>query len=154
MMAGDGVAQKERTTFKLTYTVSTSIAAAPETVWGLLTDAHHFLDWNSTLSSLEGQISLGGRVKMTVPEAPGRIFTVKVSEFAPNRRLVWRDGFMPMFQGVRTFTLESLAQGKTRFTMSEAISGILLPMIANQLPNFVPIFERYAVDLKKAAEVR
>jgi hypothetical protein len=36
--------------------------------------------------------------------------------------------------------------------MSEIFSGLMLPMIAGKLPDFAPIFEQYAADLKNAAE--
>lgn len=36
--------------------------------------------------------------------------------------------------------------------MAEIFSGLMLPLIAGKLPDFAPIFERYAADLKKAAE--
>ena len=36
--------------------------------------------------------------------------------------------------------------------MIEVFSGIVLPMAAGRLPNFKPIFERYATDLKAEAE--
>jgi hypothetical protein len=133
--------------------VTTQIAASRDRVWGLLTDAANYTTWNSTLTSLEGDITLGGTVKMTVPQVPGRTFKVKVSEFEANRRMIWRDGFAPIFQGVRTFSLESVdGRDRTVFTMTEEFSGLFLPMIAGQFPDFKPIFERYAADLKSAAE--
>ena len=36
--------------------------------------------------------------------------------------------------------------------MVEVFSGVMLPMIKGSLPDFGPVFERYALDLKKAAE--
>ena len=152
-MAGntDAKATKTRTRFRMSCTVSTSIAAAPERVWSLLTDAANYTKWNTTLTSLEGSISPGAVVRMTVPES-GRTFKVKVSEFEPHKSMVWRDGFAPMFQGVRTFTLEQRGADATFFTMSEEFSGLMLPFIAGKLPDFQPIFERYAADLKRAAE--
>lgn len=89
---------------------------------------------------------------MTVPYAPGRTFTVKVSELQPNQKMVWSDGFAPMFQGVRTLLLEPASNAHSLFRMSERFSGLMLPLIAPQLPDFVPVFERYAEDLRKAAE--
>jgi hypothetical protein len=89
---------------------------------------------------------------MKVPQAPGRIFKVKVKEFTPGKTMLWQDGFAPMFMGKRFFTLQPNADGTTTFTMSETFSGLMLPMIAGKLPDFVPIFEQYAADLKNAAE--
>ena len=36
--------------------------------------------------------------------------------------------------------------------MTEAFSGVMLPMIRGSLPDFAPAFEAYAADLKRAAE--
>jgi hypothetical protein len=41
---------------------------------------------------------------------------------------------------------------RTLFEMTEVFSGVMLPLIAGRLPDFRPIFERYAADLKTAAE--
>ena len=35
---------------------------------------------------------------------------------------------------------------------AETFAGILLPVLARRLPEFGPIFERYAADLKATAE--
>jgi hypothetical protein len=40
----------------------------------------------------------------------------------------------------------------TRFQMTEEFCGIMLPLIAPKLPDFGPIFERYAADLKAESE--
>jgi hypothetical protein len=133
--------------------VSVDIDAPPERIWTLLTGTEDMVRWNSTLKSIEGSISLGGRVKMQVPEAPGRTFKIKVTRFVPNKEMVWRDGNPVMFLGVRTYLLSPTAKvATTRFQMTEEFSGVLLPMIAEKLPDFGPIFERYAADLKVEAE--
>jgi hypothetical protein len=36
--------------------------------------------------------------------------------------------------------------------MREEFSGLMLPMIKGSLPDFAPVFEAYATDLKRAAE--
>ncbi len=105
--------------------------------------------WNSTLTSIEGDIAPSGTVRMRVPEAPGRTFTVKVTQFVPNQEMVWREGNPVMFLGVRTYSLTPQPDGvATRFQMTETFSGIMLPMITKRLPDFGPIFERYAADLR------
>jgi hypothetical protein len=57
-----------------------------------------------------------------------------------------------MFKGVRTFTVAPDAEGGTTFAMTEVFSGVMLPLIAGSLPDFGPIFETYAADLKREAE--
>jgi len=36
--------------------------------------------------------------------------------------------------------------------MEERFSGLMLPLVGRSLPDFKPIFERYASDLKNEAE--
>jgi uncharacterized protein YndB with AHSA1/START domain len=62
--------------------VSAEIKSPPEKIWALLTRVDDMVRWNSTLTSIEGTVEPGGTVKMQVPEAPGRIFKVKVTRFA------------------------------------------------------------------------
>ncbi len=89
---------------------------------------------------------------LKVPTAPERVFKPRVSIVEPGRAMVWSDGMAPMFKGVRTFTLTSSGDGATEFSMSEEFSGLMLPMIKGSLPDFAPVFEAYAGDLKRAAE--
>ena len=132
--------------------VAIDIAASPERVWSLLTGAHAFPSWNSTVKSIDGEIAEGNTIKLVATVAPERTFKLKIGQVVPARGMVWSDGFAPMFKGVRTFTLTPTGDGTTEFAMEETFSGVMLPMIAGSLPDFVPIFDQYAADLKKAAE--
>jgi uncharacterized protein YndB with AHSA1/START domain len=132
--------------------VAIDIAAKPEKIWALLTNAADFPRWNSTVTSIDGQIALGEKIRLRVPLAPKRVFKLKVSAFEPGKRMVWQDGAPPMFKGVRTFELSPRGDGSIHFSMVEVFSGLMLPMIAGSLPNFGPAFEQYAADLKRAAE--
>lgn len=143
------MSRKIESTFSMEYAVKATIAASPETIWGKLTDAAGFPVWNSTVQSIDGSIALGNRLTIRVVHAPGRSFTPKVVEFVPNQRMVWQDGFYPMFQGTRTFTLNRRGAG-TEFEMVEVLRGIMLPMIKGSLPDFGPVFDRYAADLEAA----
>jgi uncharacterized protein YndB with AHSA1/START domain len=145
------MADTATSTFRLSYRVSVTIAAAPARVWARLVDADGFPRWNSTVTAIEGPIELGNKLTVRVPLAPGRSFHPKVVAFEPPTRMVWRDGFFPMFQGTRTFTLTPAADG-TEFTMEEVFRGAMLPLIRRALPDFAPAFDQYAADLKRACE--
>lgn len=132
--------------------VSIYINATPDAIWTLLTTAQNFPQWNSTVLHIDGRIALGETIKLKAAIDPKRIFKLKVSEFVPYTKMVWRDGFASMFQGVRTYTLKAQPSGDTLFSMAEVFSGIMLPMIAGSLPDFKPVFEQYARDVKAAAE--
>lgn len=145
-----GSATSTHSMFSRRCSVSTDIDASPERVWRILTTAADFPRWNSTVTGITGDIALGQKLAINVPVSE-RTFTVAVTEFAPHSRMVWADGFAPMFRGVRTYTLEPHGAG-TRFTMAETFRGLMMPMIARTLPDFVPVFEAYARDLKAEAE--
>lgn len=146
-------ANKEESTFRLCYSVRVAVRAAPSVVWTRLTDAARFTEWNSTVSSLQGPIALGQRLSITVPVAPGRTFTPTVVALEPGARMVWQDGFAPMFRGTRTFTVQAGERAdEAVFEMEEVFSGLMLPLIKGSLPDFVPVFDRYAADLKAACE--
>lgn len=144
-------ATTSRSLFRQSVSVGVEVAAPPQRVWALLTEAQKMPQWNSTVTSVGGTIAAGERLAVRVPSSP-RTFTPKVSAFDPPRRMVWRDGAAPMFEGVREYQLLDLGGGRTRFEMTETFSGLMLPMIAPSLPDFAPIFETYAADLKRAAE--
>ncbi len=132
--------------------IRTRIQASPETIWALLTDAAEFPRWNSTVTSIDGQIAEGQRLTLKVPIDPKRVFKLRVSQVQAGRTMTWSDGMAPMFKGVRTFVLTPNADGSTEFAMKEAFSGLMLPLIKGSLPDFGPVFETYAADLKRAAE--
>jgi hypothetical protein len=138
-------------TFEMETKVSINIQASPEKIMALLTDAPNFTKWNSTIVSIEGEIKQGKMIQLISKLDPKRTFKLKISEVSPNK-MAWKDGFAPMFTGVRTFLLNPKADGTTDFTMSEVFKGLMLPLIKGSLPDFKPNFEQYASDLKKAAE--
>jgi len=140
-----------RSTFSLSCRVEVNIRAAAERIWSLLTDAKGFPRWNSTVTNIEGEIREGGRLRLHVP-GTSRTFTPTVSGFVANPRMTWTGGFAPMFTGVRTFELKPRSDGSTNFVMEERFSGLMLPLVKGSMPDFGPVFEQYASDLKRAAE--
>ena len=154
-MTGGGQiqAQQTRTTFRRECSVAVEIGAPVERVWAILTDADDMTRWNSTLTSIDGPIELGSTIAMQVPEAPDRTFKPKVTRFEPNSAMEWREGNSVLFLGVRTYSLTPSEDGlATRFRMTEVFTGLMLPLFGGRLPDFGPIFERYAADLKNEAE--
>lgn len=145
-------ATRERSTFRQTVEVTADIKATPEAVWNRLTDAAGFPSWNSTVQSIDGPIEPGHRLSIQVPASPRRTFHPTVVVFDPPHRMTWREGSMPMFRGIRTFTVEPGDGGESRFTMREELRGVMVPLIGRSLPDFVPVFDRYADDLRRACE--
>jgi hypothetical protein len=144
-------ATQTHSAFGMVCCVKVRILASAPRIWSLLIDAGGFPRWNSTIARIEGQIREGQRLRIHVP-GTDRTFTPKVSGVGANRGMTWAGGFAPIFRGVRLFTLTEVEGGSTDFAMQESFSGILVPFIRRSLPDFRPIFERYANDLKREAE--
>ena len=142
---------QSRGVFSMTCGVALNIHAPAAAIWGLLTDANGFPRWNSTVTRVEGQIREGERLRLHVP-GTDRTFTPRVSGVVPNERMTWTGGFSPVFKGVRTFELRTRGDGSTDFMMKERFSGLMLPFVKGSMPDFGPVFERYANDLKHEAE--
>jgi uncharacterized protein YndB with AHSA1/START domain len=137
----------------LEYRVGVNIAAEPDVVWALLTDASAYPQWNSTVTSIDGTIAHGEQIHLKAKIDPKRTFDLTVSTFEPNAKLVWEDGGRA-FKGVRTFTLTRLEDGSTDVTMAEVLTGSMMGMIEGKLPDFRPSFDAFAADLEREAESR
>jgi hypothetical protein len=148
----NGKATHTQKTFNMQYVVTTNINAKATDIWAILTNASNFPKWNSTIKSIKGKIALGEKIKLIAHIAPERTFKIKISKFTPAQKMVWSGGMAPMFKGVRIFTLTEKPDGSTDFNMSEVFTGVMLPMIKKSLPDFRPVFEQYASDLKTEAE--
>jgi hypothetical protein len=109
------------------YEAETTIAAPPERVWSILTDAPAYAEWDNA-------------------------YKVKVTEFEPARRMAWTGGMpLGLFKGVRTFTLAHDGAG-TRFKMREEFTGPMLPLIWRSMPDMGAAFQRFASGLEAKAE--
>lgn len=135
----------------MTCGVEVNVEASAEIVWSLLIDAKGFSRWNSTITAIEGDIREGERLRLHVP-GTNRTFTPRVSGVVPARRMVWGDGLALIFKGVRTFVLKPRDDGSTDFVMEERFSGVIFALTKGMLPDFRPIFEAYANDLKREAQ--
>jgi hypothetical protein len=134
------------------YEATATIAAPPEAVWSILTDADAYPRWDSGVREVEGRIAPGEKIKVVSEANPGRAFPVQVTRFEPGCSMVWSGGMpLGLFKGVRTFTLTP-ADGGTRFDMREEYTGPLLPMIWRSMPDLGPSFEQFARGLKARAE--
>ena len=145
--AREGKATTTKNMFSRETSVSTTISADPSIVWALLTHAADIPRWNSTITSLKGNIREGETIELKSILDDKRTFKLKVQEFVPERRLAWGDGM-----GTRVYTLAGEAGGSTHFSMSEKIGGPLFPLFAGAIPSFDEAFERFAADLKREAE--
>jgi uncharacterized protein YndB with AHSA1/START domain len=142
-----GKAKTTRSTFSRETSISTTIQADPAIVWALLTHAADYPRWNSTVTSIKGNIRQGETIELVSTLDAKRTFKLKVKEFLPEKRLVWGDAM-----GSRTYTIDKGQGGNVVFRMSEKIGGPLFPLFAGMIPSFDESFDKFAVDLKREAE--
>jgi hypothetical protein len=123
------------------FSVQRTISASPERIWNLLTEAEGYPGWNPAVVSLRGQIAPGEKIELTV------------SDVEPNRHMRWSDGMpLGLFRGVRTFSLRSLSDDQTEFSMQETYSGPLAALITKAIPDLTDSFVQFADGLKVASE--
>ncbi len=134
------------------YEAKCTIGAAPEVVWGLLTDASSYDDWNDAVISIEGHIRQGGTITLVSIVDPKRTFKLRVSEMREPNKMVWSDGMpLGLFRGVRTYTITETSTG-SEFSMVEEFSGPLAGLITKAIPDLTESFTLFARGLKDAAE--
>jgi hypothetical protein len=132
---------------------SIEIRAAPESIWGVLTDAPGYPAWNTTVTRVDGIVALGRKLTVHTRLAPDRAFPVKVVALDAPRRMVWRGGMpLGLFKGERLFELNPKAGGSVEFTMREDYSGWLAPLITKSIPDLQPAFDEFAACLKARVE--
>ena len=143
----EGKATTIRKTFSRETSVWTTIFANPAIVWALLTRASDIPRWNSTVTSINGEIKEGETIELKSTLDEKRTFKLKIKEFVPEKRLVWGDA-----QGNRIYTIDKANAGGVLFKMTEKIGGPLFPLFAKYIPSFDESFEQFAADLKREAE--
>ena len=137
------------------FSATTTIAAPPEKIWSILTDAPRYPEWEPTVDRIEGTIAPDQQITAYTKLSPGRAFPVRVSTFEPNRKMVWRGGLpLGLFRGERTFTLTPQENGETQIRVHEVFSGPLLPLIGRTLPDLNGAFAQFVAGLKQRAEAR
>jgi hypothetical protein len=134
------------------FEVQRQIAASPEAIWAVLTDARQLESGAFGITRLEGDIVPGGTLKLWSTVAPQRGFPLQVTAMEPYRQMTWRGGMpLGLFRGVRTFSLTRRGAA-TRFVMREDYSGLLEGLIWPSMPDLNPSFEIFATALAALTE--
>lgn len=135
------------------FEASATIAAAPQVVWDIITNAERYPTWDSGVVSVDGTIAADETITVHAEINPGRSFPVKVTDFEAPKTMKWTGGMpLGLFVGERTFTLTPRDDGGTDFDMREEYHGPFTPMIWGSIPDLQPSFEQFAQGLKAQAE--
>jgi hypothetical protein len=135
--------------------VTTEINAPVEAVWAQLTGTSEFPTWNPFITSLEGALRKGERLKVRIAPPNGKPMTFRptVTAAEEGRRVEWLGRLlMPgIFDGRHAFTLEPTETG-TRLTQEETFTGILVPLTGGTLAKTKAGFVAMNEKLKVRAE--
>lgn len=135
-----------------TTSTSTAIAAPPERVWQLLTDADWWNRADNGVADVTGAIAQGHKVKLVSEVDPKRSFKLTVDELSAPTRMVWTGGMpLGLFTGRRTFEVAGAGAGCT-FSMTEDFTGPLSPLIIKSMPDLQGSFDQFAAALKADSE--
>ncbi len=136
--------------------VSIEIDAPREDVWAVVSRPDQFATWPSsvlTVTGADGGARVGQKIKLESEANPGKKFGLNVKVVDAPSRLVFSSG-MPfgLFTGTRTYAIDDLGGGRSRFTMREDYTGPMAGMISKSIPDLQPSFDKFASGLKAKVE--
>lgn len=134
-----------------------AIDAAPSVVWEILMDFPDYPDWNPFIRSIQGQAIPGAQLVARLQPPGGQTMTFKPTVLVVNleQEFCWRGKLIipGLFDGEHRFQLEPLADNRVQFIHSEQFSGLLVPLLANNLDtNIREGFEAMNQALKARAD--
>lgn len=134
------------------------INAPASVIWRHLTDFSSYHQWNTFVTSAEGTLETGERLRITVTPDGAKPMTFRpvVTRFQPNLELRWLGrlaGLPFLFTGEHSYRMESIDKSVTRFVQEECFRGILVPIVWKSMSAGTRAgFEKMNLDLKKRSE--
>ena len=114
------------------------IDAEPARVWVVLMDFEAYPEWNPFITSIQGERTVGAKLRVRLQPAGGRGITMtpSVTVNEPGSAFGWlgKLGVPYLFDGAHRFELQPIDGGsRTRFVQSERFRGILLPLVRRSI---------------------
>ncbi|WP_447636036.1 SRPBCC family protein [Flavobacterium microcysteis] len=108
------------------------IQATPEKIWSILTDFENYPSWNPFIRSIEGNTTIGNKIKVSIHPPGGKKMTFKPIVIAKTdeKELSWRGNllFRGLFDGEHKFELIDNNDGTVTFIQSEKFKGLFVWM--------------------------
>jgi len=119
------------------------IDAPAGVVWRVLTGFSAYGEWNPFIIKASGAFESGSimDVTITVPIIRSMDFKLETVSVDEGKAFVWLGTTIKpkVLDGLHTFRVESLADGRTRFNQEEKLSGLLLyfavPFVKSRMQN-------------------
>lgn len=106
------------------------IAATAEHVWATLTDTAALPDWNPVLKRLEGNLEVGGRLRISIRTGWLRLpLTVRVTKAEPGRALEWVGGPRLLLGARHGFSIEPAHDDRVRLVHYEHFEGLAVRVL-------------------------
>jgi len=106
-------------------------------VWSILLDFDAYSEWNTFMSSIQGPIVPGQRLRVSIhpPGSASMSFKPRVLSVTRERELRWLGRFLlpGLFDGEHYFRLEPMGIARVRFVHGEAFSGLLIRLAKDSL---------------------
>jgi uncharacterized protein YndB with AHSA1/START domain len=136
------------------FLTKSTIRAAPQTVWEVLTNAPGYAEWNPEIVAIKGRMALGERIRARVRVGNGAIRTVplRVTAFEAPSRMEWTGGLpLGLFTGRRILTVTP-EDGAVEFRMLVQMSGPLAALMVKAVGNRESEIDAFSSALKARAE--
>jgi len=132
------------------------IMATPERVWRALTDFGAYHEWNPFMTSVEGALTVGTKLRVTLcpPESDALTLTPALLVCDAPRELRWlATRWLPgLFDGEHFFRCVEAGADRTRFVHGENIDGLLLKFSGERVKQLARGFVYMNQALKRRVE--
>jgi arylsulfatase A-like enzyme len=135
------------------YISQIDIDAPAEQVWSVVTDFESYKSWNPLLSEVEGELVVGGDLRVHAAFAPVPVPATVTVVDKPNR-FEWED-HVPLNLLTPTFSVQllPLPENRTRVIIAETFTGPLLPLLGRRLDKQMPpLYDAMAEALAQQVE--
>lgn len=113
------------------------IDAPANTVWAILIDFSRYSEWNPFIRSIRGEAKQGAQLEVLIQPPGGSSMTVRpvIAALQQEQELRWIGRLLlpSIFDGEHQFQLESDGEHRTRFIHREVFSGLLIPLLWQNL---------------------
>jgi len=119
------------------------IDAPADAVWDTLTRFSAYREWNPFITQASGELKADSVMDVTIaaPVIRSMDFKLKTVSVDEGHAFVWLGTTLKprVLDGLHTFSIETLEEGRTRFSQEEKLSGLLLyftaPFVKNTMQN-------------------
>ncbi|NDJ61585.1 MAG: sulfatase-like hydrolase/transferase, partial [Chloroflexi bacterium] len=137
------------------YSASVDIDAPAQQVWDVVTDFKSYPSWNPLLSNVEGELTVGGKLRVKPAFAPVAVPATVTMVDKPNH-FEWEDHVpLNLLTPVFSVHLLPLTNNRTRVIIAESFTGPLLPLAGRRLDRQMPpLYDAMAQALVQQVQQR